>query len=108
MAKITVTARWDGVERTAPLTPAIKMAFERQYNVAWNNAFSDVRTTRDEWDLWVGWEAMRRAGHAPPPFEQWVERLEDDISVNFTKPPVVGQGPLSPAPTTELPPPSQS
>jgi len=94
-SQITVT--WGGVQRTAPLTAAVVVAFERTYNIGWNALYAaQPGTAREEWELWIAWEAMRRAGHGPKLFDEWLNEVESGVSVS--RPPVVGQGPLSETP----------
>lgn len=67
-----------------PVTPRVAVNFERQFKIGLAKAFATEQ--RLEHMYYLGWEAMKAAGHVVKPFEGFldsitrVEFAEDDAS----------------------------
>lgn len=74
LAAWSVTVRRSGEVTTVKVTPAVIVAFERQYNVGVGQAFTE--NMKMEHLMWLAWEAHRRSGAGVKPFDEWVEQLD--------------------------------
>lgn len=70
-AKIT---RFDGNERSCPITPKAIVEFERHFKTSMAAAF--VGDPYMEHTFWLGWKSEHLAGNVVKPFDQWL----DDVS----------------------------
>lgn len=87
----TIRVSVNGEVHTAPLRPAVIVAFERQYKLGWLAAFTNP--DRLEHQLWIAWEALRRHGIAVKPFDEFVSEVDGLPEIDAGA--KVGSGPLS-------------
>ena len=72
--QLTVTLT-DGSVSTHRITPAIEVAFEREFKGGFAKIFRDNERSSDLY--WLAWECLRRSGTTVPPFgDKFLETLE--------------------------------
>ena len=74
LAAWDVTVRRSGEVTTVKVTPAVIVAFERQYGVGVGQAFTE--NMKMEHLMWLAWEAERKSGAVVKPFDEWIEQLD--------------------------------
>lgn len=73
----------DGTTSEAKITPAVQVAFERQYKVG-IAALADTATLRMEYMYWLAWQATTAGHQKRPAFDEWlgtvaeIEQPEED------------------------------
>lgn len=73
MEQIELTIRYDtGETVTVRIAPRDILEFERKYNVS----ISALADGKYEYICYLGWQASKRTGSNPKPFESWVDTLE--------------------------------
>ena len=84
LAAWDVTVRRSGEVTTVKVTPAVIVAFERQYKVGVGQAFTE--NVKMEHLMWLAWEAERKSGTPVKPFDEWIEQLDAVPELNVDSP----------------------
>jgi len=74
MSALTISVTFNGEEHVLPVKPRVVVAFERQWKLGLTKAFGAEQ--KMEHLYWLGWEAMRAAGHVVKPFDTWLEDVD--------------------------------
>lgn len=76
---VSVTHTDSAEASTYPVTPAVQVAFERNFKTGIGKAFSEEQ--RIEHVYWLGWKAEHAAGVTVPLFDPWLETVAE-IDIN--------------------------
>ena len=75
MISLTLRVVTADSERDYRLTPAVVVAFERQFGLGIGKAFAAEQ--KAEHVYWLAWKCIQQSGSVVKPFEGWLESVVD-------------------------------
>ena len=82
MISLTLRVVTADSERDYRLTPAVVVAFERQFGLGIGKAFAQDQ--KAEHMYWLAWKCVANSGQVVKPFEGWLDTITDVQMVEDT------------------------
>ena len=76
MKTMRLAVQRGGDTKEYPVTPAVVVAFEREFKTGLGKAFGEGGENKAEHMYWLAWKATHAAGDVVKPFDGWLADLE--------------------------------